>query len=84
MLMLEKKDPKNLFVGLLPHLTSKKRVNAAAWHQLHSQGDYHDPLMDVEHSSTFPKRQQSAGSAGDGTGLVSSPALCLVKLWVAI
>lgn len=24
-----------------------KRVNAAAWHQLHSQGDYPDPVMEV-------------------------------------
>lgn len=66
-----KKNLKGLFVGLLSHLTSKESVNAAARHQLYSQGDYHDPLMDVEHSSTFPKRQRSAGSARDGTGSVS-------------
>lgn len=55
MLMSGEKDSKSLFVGLLPHLTGKRKVNAAPWHQLYSQGDYRDPLMDVEHSSTFPK-----------------------------
>lgn len=40
--------------------------------------------MDVEHSSTFPKSQQSTDSVRDGAGLVSSSALCLVKQWVAI
>lgn len=66
MLMSGEKDSKSLFVGLLPHLSRKRRVNAAPWHQLYSQGDYHNPLMDVEHSSTFPKRQQSAGCARMG------------------
>lgn len=66
MLMSREKDSKSLFVGLLPHLMRKRRVNAAAWYQLYSQGDYHNPLMDVEHGSTFPKRQQSVGSARMG------------------
>lgn len=53
MLMSEKKkDPKSLFVGLLSHFIRKKEkkrksANAAVWHQLYSQRDYHDPLMDV-------------------------------------
>lgn len=66
MLMSEEKDSKSLFVGLLPHLTRKGRVNAGPWHQLYGQRDYYDALMDGEHGSTFPKRQQSAGCARMG------------------
>lgn len=78
MLTSGEKDSKSLFAGLLPHLTKKRRLNAAPWHQLYSQGDYHDPFMDVEHSSIVCRLCQ------DGMCLVGSLALCLVKPRVAI
>lgn len=64
--LCQKRKIQSLFAGLLPRLSRKRRVNADPWHQLYSQRDYYDALMDGEHGSTFPKRQQSAGCARMG------------------
>lgn len=53
MLMSEEKRSKE-FICRFPFLLyqkerkkKRKSANAAVWHQVYSQRDYHDPLMDV-------------------------------------